>query len=40
MIYDSEKTENGVECFCEDSAAAQNRYIENGYTLMEHLIRS
>ena len=40
MIYDSVKAENGVEHFCEKSAAAQNRYIENGYTLMEHLIRS
>ncbi len=39
MIYDSQKAENGVSIFCEESAAAQNRYIENGYTLMDLLIR-
>ena len=39
MIYDSKKPANGVELFCEESAAAQNRYVENGYTLMELLTK-
>ncbi len=37
MIYDSAKTADGVSLFCEDSAAAKGRYIENGYMLMELL---
>ncbi len=37
MIYDSTKTADGVTCFCEDSAASMERYIENGYMLMELL---
>ncbi|MBQ9785234.1 MAG: cofactor-independent phosphoglycerate mutase [Clostridia bacterium] len=39
MIYDPKKPENGVSCFSEASAAAQNRYVENGYTLMDLLIQ-
>ena len=38
MIYASDRIEEGVDCFCEDSAAACGNYIENGYTLMEQLI--
>ena len=39
LIYDSETEMSGVECFCEESAAAQNRYVENGYSLMDLLIK-
>ncbi len=39
MIYDSAAKQIGVDCFSEESAAAQNRYIENGYTLMELLTK-
>ncbi|MBE6554483.1 MAG: cofactor-independent phosphoglycerate mutase [Ruminococcaceae bacterium] len=39
FIYDSTREENGVEGFSERSAAAKDFYIENGFTLMEHLIR-
>ncbi len=35
LIYSSDRTFNGVSSFTEDSATAQNRYIENGYTLMD-----
>ena len=38
MIYSSNEQKNGVEQFCEESAAAKNNYIENGYLLMEKLI--
>lgn len=38
FIYDSATKQNGVDSFCEASAAATGLYIENGYTLMEHLI--
>lgn len=37
FIYDSERVENGVPCFTEETAATKNRYIENGYTLMDLL---
>lgn len=39
MIYDSEKKQDGVACFCEEAAAQKNNYIANGYTLMELLIK-
>ena len=39
MIYDSRKDEDGVELFCEESACAKGNYIENGYTLMEYLVK-
>ncbi len=34
MIYSSTANKNGVEQFSEESAKAQNYYVENGYTLM------
>ncbi len=37
MIYSSAKARQGVEGFCEKSAAAQGYYVENGYRLMEIL---
>ena len=37
MIYSSTERKNGVEQFSEESAKAQNYYVENGYTLMELL---
>ena len=37
MIYRSERKENGVTVFCEETAQAKNHYIENGYTLMAKL---
>ena len=40
FIYSSSKEWKGVESFDEDSAKATGLYIPNGYTLMEHLIRS
>ncbi len=39
MIYDSAVERDGVDCFCEDSAAEKNNYIENGYTLMDLLTK-
>ena len=39
FIYDSETELQGVENFCEESAEAKNYYVENGYTLMEKLIK-
>ena len=38
LIYSSNENANGVELFCEESAAAKDHYIENGYRLMEQLI--
>ena len=40
MIYDSQKSCVGVDCFCEESAKKKGFYVENGYTLMEHLIEN
>lgn len=34
MIYRSDRSENGVSCFCEKEADAKNNYIPHGYTLM------
>ena len=39
FIYDSEKEERGVACYSEESAAQTGIYIENGFTLMEQLIK-
>ena len=39
MIYDSAKKQNGVDGFCEESAAATGLHISCGYTLMEHLTK-
>ena len=39
MIFDSEKDLLGVENFSEESAQKQNRYLANGYELMELLIQ-
>ena len=38
FIYSSEEPREGVQTFDEDSAKATGLYIQNGYTLMEHLI--
>lgn len=39
MIYDSRKDSCGVDTFCEESATAKGLYIENGYTLMNELVK-
>lgn len=39
MIYDSRKDNNGVDTFCEESATSKGLYIENGYTLMDELVK-
>ena len=39
MIYDSRKVEDGVDKFSEESAAAKDNYIANGYTLMDCLVK-
>ncbi len=39
MIYSSEKEYSGVETFTEATAAAKNTYIENGFTLMDLLMK-
>jgi 2,3-bisphosphoglycerate-independent phosphoglycerate mutase len=39
MIYDSRKSEAGVDGFCEESAEAAGNYVENGYTLMDILVK-
>ena len=38
MIYDSTKEIAGVDCFCEESAEKTGRYVEKGFTLMEHFL--
>ena len=38
MLYDSSKSEIGVECFCEDSANNAGLYISKGENLMELFI--
>ena len=37
FIYSSTEERDGVEGFCEESAAAKGYYVENGYTLMNLL---
>ena len=39
MIYTSDRPTSGVECFSEESAAAKQFYVANGYTLMELLTK-
>ncbi|MBQ8416815.1 MAG: cofactor-independent phosphoglycerate mutase [Clostridia bacterium] len=39
LIFDSRKTESGVASFCEESAKEKGLYIENGYTLMDLLVK-
>ena len=38
MIYDSRKNLNGVECFCEESAASTGDFIPEGHTLMSQFL--
>lgn len=38
MIYDSTKEIGGVDCFCEESAEKTGRYVDKGFTLMEHFL--
>ncbi len=39
MIYDSRKNNCGVDTFSEESAEGKGLYIENGYTLMDELVK-
>ncbi len=39
MIYDPKRPYDGVSLFSEESAAAKNNYLENGYRLMELLTK-
>ncbi len=39
FLYDSEKSVEGVSCFCEDSATEKAYYIENGFTLMNLMLK-
>ncbi|MBE6590275.1 MAG: cofactor-independent phosphoglycerate mutase [Ruminococcaceae bacterium] len=39
FIYDSEKEADGVSVYSEESAAATGNYVENGYTLLDQLIK-
>lgn len=38
IMYSSEKNENGIDCYCEDTAAASGLYISKGENLMELFI--
>jgi 2,3-bisphosphoglycerate-independent phosphoglycerate mutase len=38
FIYSSHEEKDGVAEFCEESAAARDYYVANGYTLMEQLV--
>ena len=38
LIWNSTKTEQGVECFTEEAAEKTGRYVEVGHTLMEHFL--
>lgn len=38
LIYDSTKTEKGVDCFCEESAEGTGNFIGVGHTLMERFL--
>ncbi|MBQ1229848.1 MAG: cofactor-independent phosphoglycerate mutase [Clostridia bacterium] len=40
LIYDPKHPENGVECFCEETAASCNRYLADGFRLMELLLKA
>ena len=39
MIYDPKQPAEGVDCFAEKSAAEKQCYLENGYQLMEKLLK-
>ena len=39
MIYDPKQPADGVDCFAEKSAAEKQCYLENGYQLMEKLLK-
>ena len=39
MIYDSERTENGVDCFTEKTAADRSYYLPDGTALMSLLTK-
>lgn len=39
LIYDSAKAQDGVSNFCEESAAAKNNYLPDGYRLMERFLQ-
>lgn len=39
FIYDSDEKKNGVAMFCEENAAKMNNYQENGFELMNRLIK-
>ena len=39
MIYDSREANEGVTGFCEESAEKMNRYLPNGYMLMDMLVK-
>lgn len=38
LIYDSRKSEKGVEKFCEEEAEKTGRFVKVGHTLMEHFL--
>lgn len=40
FIYDSKLEQDGVSCFCEQSATERNNYVANGFHLMELLLGS
>ena len=39
MIYDSQASHDGVDCFSEAAAESKKHYVENGYSLMEQLVQ-
>ncbi|MBE6622316.1 MAG: cofactor-independent phosphoglycerate mutase [Ruminococcaceae bacterium] len=39
LIWRSDRKADGVECFCEKTAAAKEQYLPSGYRLMDKLIR-
>lgn len=40
FLYDSQKKQNGVDRFTEDSAEQKHYYVENGFTLMDLMIKN
>ena len=38
IMYSSEKNENGIDCYCEDTAEATGLYLSKGEYLMELFI--
>ncbi len=39
MIYSSDEAHEGVECFTEDTCAAKNFYLPNGYDLLSYMVK-